>query len=178
MKSTIALRTCYCAQLQALDVSFVSGFNDSALREILGPNNDSHRGLTDERIRLRNIRILKLAGTEITDIALRYVTQYLPNLVHLSLSCCARITDAGIAQLSTKPANTVTTLVNLDLSNCKLVTEQCLDHLAKCEKLTRLDMRHCTQVSTQVLIKFAARSDNDLQVRDIKLVDKRRSLVT
>lgn len=177
VKSVIALRTCYCAQLHTLDVSFVTGFNDLALREILGPNNDSRRGLTDERARLRNLKTLRMAGTEVTDIAMRYVTQYLPNLSQLSLSCCARITDAGIAQLCTKPANTVTSLLNLDLSNTKLVTEISLEHLSKCENLTRLDMRHCSQVSTQALIKFAAKSEHNLQVRDIKLVDKRQGKV-
>lgn len=177
VKSVIALRTCYCAQLQSLDLSFISNFNDIALREILGLNNDSCRGLTDEKIRFRNLKTLKLAGTDITDIALRYVTQYLPNLISLSLSSCPRITDAGIAQLSTKPAGTVTNLVNLDLSHSKLVTETSLEHLSKCENLIRLDLRHSTQVSTQALIKFAAKSNHNLQVRDIKLVDRRQTKI-
>lgn len=173
VKSVIALRSCYCSQLQSLDLSYVSGFNDAALREILGPNNDARRSVTDEKVRLRHLKTLRLAGTDISDIAMRYVTQYLPNLAHLSLSSCPRITDAGIAQLSTKPANTVTNLISLDLSHAKLVTEQCLEHLSKCESLVTLDLRHSTQVSTQALIKFAAKSDRDLQVRDIKLVVKR-----
>lgn len=177
VKSVIALRTCYCAQLQSLDLSFISNFNDIALREILGLNNDSCRGLTDEKIRFRNLKTLKLAGTDITDIALRYVTQYLPNLISLSLSSCPRITDAGIAQLSTKPAGTVINLVNLDLSHSKLITETSLEHLSKCENLIRLDLRHSTQVSTQALIKFAAKSDHNLQVRDIKLVDRRQTKI-
>lgn len=173
-KSVIALRSCYCAHLQTLNVSFVSNFNDAALREILCPNNDSRRGHTDEKIRFRNLHTLKMAGTDITDIAMRYVTQYLPNLTHLCLSSCPRITDAGIAQLCTKPAGTVTTLVSLNLSQSKLVTELSLEHLSKCERLTRLDLRHSSQVSTQALIKFAAKSEHNLQVRDIKLVDKRQ----
>lgn len=173
-KSVIALRSCYCAHLQTLDVSYVSNFNDAALREILCPNNDSRRGLTDEKIRFRNLHTLRLAGTDITDIAMRYVTQYLPNLTHLCLSSCPRITDAGIAQLCTKPACTVANLVSLDLNQTKLVTELSLDHLSKCERLTRLDLRHSPQVSTQALIKFAAKSEHNLQVRDIKLVDKRQ----
>lgn len=116
-----------------------------------------------------------MAGTDVTDITMRYITQFLPNLQHLSLSSCARITDAGIAQLTTKPANTLTNLISLDLSGCKLVTELSLEHLSKCENLIRLDCRHASQVSTQALIKFAAKNDRDLQVRDIKLVDKRHS---
>jgi F-box/leucine-rich repeat protein 10/11 len=144
---------------------------------MLGPNNDSRRGLADEKIRFRNLRTLKLAGDDVTDIAMRYVTQYLPNLQHLSLSLCPRISDAGIAQLTTKPANTVANLVSLDLSHSKLVTETSLEHLSKCENLVRLDCRHSLQISTQALIKFAAKSDKNLQVRDIKLVDKRQQKV-
>ncbi|XP_025836100.1 jmjC domain-containing histone demethylation protein 1 isoform X2 [Agrilus planipennis] len=175
IKSVVSLKSCHCAHLNSLDLSFVSGFNDVSLREILGPNNDSRHGLRDEKTRFRNLKTLKLAGTEITDVAMRYVTQYLPNLAHLSLSCCPRISDAGIAQLSTKPANTVMNLITLDLSNTKLVTELSLEHLSKCENLTRLDLRHSVQVSTQALIKFAAKSDRNLQVRDIKLVVKRQN---
>lgn len=177
VKSVISLRSCYCAQLQTLDLSYVANFNDLALREILDPNNDSRRAITDEKIRFRNLKSLKLAGTDITDIAMRYVTQYLPNLSQLNLSSCPRITDAGIAQLTTKPANTIINLISLDLSHSKLVTESSLDHLSKCENLIRLDLRHSAQVSTQALIKFAAKSDRNLQVRDIKLVDRRLSKV-
>lgn len=175
VKSAIALRSCQCAHLSYLDLSFITEFNDAALREILAPNNDSRRGLADEKIRFRNLKTLKLSGTDVTDIAMRYITQFLPNLQNLSLSLCARITDAGIAQLTTKPANTIQNLVSLDLSGTKLVTEVALEHLTKCENLVRLDCRHACQVSTQALIKFAAKSEKrDLHVRDIKLVDLRR----
>lgn len=174
VKSAIALRSCQCAHLSLLDLSFITEFNDAALREILAPNNDSRRGLADEKIRFRNLKTLKLAGTDVSDIAMRYITQFLPNLQHLSLSLCPRITDAGIAQLTTKPANTIQTLISLDLSGTKLITELALEHLTKCENLMRLDCRHACQVSTQALIKFAAKSERDLQVRDIKLVDLRQ----
>lgn len=176
VKSVISLRSCQCAHLTLLDLSFISEFNDAALREILGPNNDSRRGLAEEKVRFRSLKTLRLAGTDVTDIAMRYITQFLPNLGNLSLSLCPRITDAGIAQLTTKPAATVTTLISLDLSGSKLITELSLDHLSKCENLIRLDCRHASQVSTQALIKFAAKSDRNLQVRDIKLVDKRQTV--
>ncbi|CAH1115324.1 unnamed protein product [Psylliodes chrysocephalus] len=174
VKTAISLKSNHSAVLQCLDLSFISDFNDSALRDILGPNNDSRTGLPSAKIRFRNLKDLKLAGTDITDIAMRYVTQYLPNLQHLSLGMCPRISDAGIAQLSTKPANTVTNLITLDLSHSKLVTENSLEHLSKCEKLITLDCRHSLQISTQALIKFAAKSEHNLQVREIKLVDVRQ----
>ncbi|KAJ8964666.1 hypothetical protein NQ317_010553 [Molorchus minor] len=158
VKTAISLRTNHSAVLQLLDLSFISDFNDSALREILGPNNDSRTGLASEKNRFRNLKTLKLAGTDITDIAI--VTSH----------------NAGIAQLTTKPANTVANLISLDLSHSKLITELSLDHLSKCEKLVQLDCRHALQISTQALIKFAAKSEHNLQVRDIKLVDVRQKV--
>lgn len=171
--AVLGLHTCLCPPLQSLDLSFVRGLNDSAIRDILSPPKDSRPGLTDSKSRLRNLKILKLAGTDISDVALRYITQGVPSLTHLDLSSCQRVTDAGVAQIGTCPS-AINTLVELDLSSCKLVTESCLEYLSKCEALTWLDLRHVPQVSTQAVIKFAAKSKHNLQVRDVKLVDKRK----
>lgn len=167
------LHTCLCPPLQVLDLSFVRSLNDSAIRDILSPPKDSRPGLTDSKSRLRNLKVLKLAGTDISDIALRYITQGVPSLVHLNISSCQRVTDAGVAQIGCSPS-AINTLVELDLSSCKLVTELCLEYLSKCEALTYLDLRHVPQVPTQAVIKFAAKSKHNLHVRDIKLVDKRK----
>lgn len=173
IQSVFGLHTCLCPQLHTLNLSFVRGLNDHAIREILSPPKDSRPG-TDSKSRLRNLRCLKLSGTDITDVALRYITQGLPILVQLDLSSCQRITDAGVCQIGISLC-AIKTLYELDLSSCKLITEMSLDHLAKCEALTRLDLRYVPQVSTQAVIKFAAKSRNDLQVQDIKLVDKRKN---
>lgn len=171
--SVLGLHTCLCPPLQMLDLSFVNSLNDSAIRDILSPPKDSRPGLTDSKSRLRNLKVLKLAGTDISDVALRYITQGVPSLTHLNISSCQRITDAGVAQIGTCPS-AINTLIELDLSSCKLVTELCLEYLSKCEALTYLDLRHVPQVSTQAVIRFAAKSKHDLHVRDIKLVDKRK----
>ncbi len=171
--AVLGLYTCTCPPLQSLDLSFVRGLNDSAIRDILSPPKDSRPGLTDSKSRLRNLKTLKLAGTDISDVALRYITQGVPSLTHLDLSSCQRVTDAGVAQIGTCPS-AINTLVELDLSSCKLVTESCLEYLSKCEALTWLDLRHVPQVSTQAVIKFAAKSKHNLQVRDVKLVDRRK----
>lgn len=173
IQSVFGLHTCLCPQLHTLNLSFVRGLNDHAIREILSPPKDSRPG-TDSKSRLRNVRCLKLSGTDITDVALRYITQGIPMLVQLDLSSCQRITDAGVCQIGISPS-AIKTLYELDLSSCKLITEMSLDHLSKCEALTRLDLRYVPQVSTQAVIKFAAKSRNDLQVQDIKLVDKRKN---
>lgn len=173
ISATLGLHTCLCPPLQTLDLSFVRSLNDSAIRDILSPPKDSRPGLTDSKSRLRNLKVLKLAGTDISDVALRYITQGVPSLIHLNISSCQRVTDAGVAQIGTCQS-AINTLVELDLSSCRLVTELCLEYLTKCEALTYLDLRHVPQVSTQAVIKFAAKSKHNLQVRDIKLVDKRK----
>ena len=169
-----ALRTCACPPLTNLDLSHVSGLNDSSLREVLSPPTDSRPGLIDKTSRLKYLKNLSLAGCDITDIALRYVSQHLPYLETLDLSSCGRVTDAGVAQLSAPPAQSVNNLISLNLSNCKLLTEISLDHLSRCKALKRLDLRHTTQVSTQSVIKFAAKSIHNLHVTDVKLVEEKK----
>lgn len=169
----IGLRTCYCPPIHELDLSFVQSFNDAALRDIVSPPLDSRPGLTDSKTRLRHLRTLKLAGTDISDISMRYITQNLQQITKLDLSSCQRVTDAGIAQLATTEC-TIINLKYLNLSGCKLITELTLEHLSRCQQLYCLDLRHAPQVSTQAVIKFAAKSKLDLQCLDVKLVDKRR----
>ncbi|KAL9889603.1 lysine demethylase 2 [Glossina fuscipes fuscipes] len=173
IQAVLALHTCLCPPLQILDMSFVRGLNDAAIRDVLSPPKDSRPGLTDSKTRLRDLKTLKIAGTDISDVALRYVTQFLPHLIHLDVSSCQRITDAGVAQIGTS-STAIANLVELNLSACRLVSELSLEHLAKCEQLIWLDLRHVPQVSTQAVIKFAAKSKHDLCVKDIKLVEKRR----
>lgn len=172
IQSIFGLHTCLCPPLYSLDLSFVRGLNDQAIREILLPPKDSRPG-TDSKSRLRNLRVLKVAGTDISDVALHYITQGLPYLVQLDLSSCQRITDVGVAQIACGSA--VKNLYELDLSSCKMITEVSLDYLRQLSNLSRLDVRHVPQISTQSVIKFAAQSKNNLQVQDIKLVDKRKA---
>lgn len=169
VQAVLGLHTCLCPPLQVLDLSFIRGLNDSAIRELLSPPKDSRPGLADSKSRLRNLKVLKLSGTDISDIGIRYIIQGLPELKSLDLSSCQRITDCGIAQIDGNH-----TLGELNLSSCKMITEVALDFLGNCDSLVRLDLRHVPQVSTQNLIKFAAKSKNNLQVHDIKLVDRRK----
>lgn len=167
------LRSCICPPLHNLDLSHVSGLNDFSLREMLSPPTDSRPGLIDKTSRLKYLKSLSLAGCDVTDVALRYIAQHLPHIESLDLSSCGRLTDAGVAQLTTSPAHAITNLVSLNLASCRLLTETSLDHLARCKALKRLDLRHTTQVSTQGVIKFAARSIHNLHVTDVKLVQEK-----
>ncbi|XP_058808657.1 jmjC domain-containing histone demethylation protein 1-like [Phymastichus coffea] len=153
-----ALNTYACPTLTSLDLSYVVGFNDSSLREILSPPDDSRPGLIDKTPRLKYLRSLSLSGCDISDVALRYIAQHLPHLEVLNLSGCLRITDAGIAQLTSPPAGTIGTLDSLNVSGCRLLTELSLDYLAKCQALKHLDMSNTAQVSTQKVAIFSSMS--------------------
>lgn len=59
------------------------------------------------------------------------IIQALPRLVELDASSCARLTDAGAAQLAHHG------LQRLSLAGCRLLTEAALDHLARCPNLVR-----------------------------------------
>merc|ERR1712154_685412 len=92
---------------------------------------DSRPGLLDKKSRLKMLRKLNLSGTEISDVGLRYVTQFLAQLQNLSVSGCWKITDAGLAQLSTAEAKTIESLTQLNISSCKPITNVGLGHLSK-----------------------------------------------
>lgn len=69
--SVIALKTCMCPTLTGLDLGYVGGLTDAALREILAPPIDSRPGLTDSKSRLRQLKYLCLAGASLSDVSLR-----------------------------------------------------------------------------------------------------------
>lgn len=142
--------------LTALDLSYVTGMTDASLRDVLSPPSDSRSSSNDNtnRVRFRNLRTLKLAGVDIGDVSLRYVMQYAPSLVELDLSQNYRITDAGIAQLTTPVGNAVSTLQVLDLSGCMAITDTSLDHLLKCTALRRLDLKQTPKITLVAINKF------------------------
>lgn len=160
--------------LTALDLSYVTGMSDSSLRDVLSPrpaDSRSSSNNTTNRSRFRNLQTLKLAGVDIGDVSLRYVVQYAPNLVELDLSQNYRITDAGIAQLTTPVANVVSTLEVLDLSGCVSVTDASLDHLLKCSALRRLDMKQTPKVTTAAINKFL-QANNRFSATETRLLIK------
>ena len=61
---------------------------------------------------------------------------------------CWKVTDAGLAQLTS-----LENLSSLDLSNCKLISNQGLQHLSKCKEIAHLDCTN-TSITTDGLKKF------------------------
>lgn len=164
-----ALKSCSCPPLETLNLNYVTSLNDAVLQEVLDSPTDSRPGLIDKTSRLKHLKNLSLAGCDLTDRGVKYMIQYLSDLEILDLSSIGRLSDSGVAQLTSLP-----NLTSLNLANCKLLTETTLDHLTRCKALKRLDLRHTTQVSTQAVIKFAAKSEHNLHVTDVKLVEEKK----
>ncbi len=81
-----------------------------------------------ELVKMEQLDTLNLAGTKITDDALKTLSPH-PKLAQLWLSGCAAITDDGIAQLTK-----LKSLEKLHLENTKL-TDKSVDHLATMKSL-------------------------------------------
>jgi len=167
-----ALNTCNCPMLQELNLSFVANLNDTALHKLLTTPRDSRPGLLDKKSRLKNLKKLSLKNTEISDISLRYITQYLPQLTYLAVSGCWKLSDAGLAQLGMAESPTIENLAALDLSYCRSVTDAGLIHLHRCINLTRVDSSN-SQVTSEGLAKFVSSSKHKLKVYG-SVVDKKQ----
>ncbi len=84
----------------------------------------------------------------------RYVTQHAGSISKLDLSCCPRITDAGIAQLGAPDSPSLENLTHLYVTGCPQLTNISLDHLKRCKKLVFLDIRNIPQITVVGLSKF------------------------
>jgi len=155
-----ALNTCNCPALQSLNLSYVANLTDASLHKLLGTPRDARPGQTVRKSSLVNLKTLVVKNTEISDVSLRYVSQYLPQLSSLALAGCWKITDAGLAQLAEPTTNT--TLEELDISGCK-VTDLGLERVAGCSSLVRVDCSG-TQITGEATKKFVDNSQHKLKV--------------
>ncbi|KPM02555.1 hypothetical protein QR98_0009700 [Sarcoptes scabiei] len=68
------------------------------------------------------------------------INQNLPALKVIDLSDCHLITDSGIASLiGTK----FDKLIELDLSGCSRITDDCLKIIRRCQSLEKLSISNC-----------------------------------
>lgn len=74
---------------------------------------------------------------DFTDDFCDAVRHHLPNLRHLEIAACDKITDAGIAELLQMPALRV-----LDMRQMRGLTAAIVDDLAEARQLEALDLRH------------------------------------
>lgn len=124
-------------------------------------------GLLDKKSRLKLLKSLDLSGTEVSDVGLRYIAQYLSQLTELKLAKCWKVSDAGLAQLAS-----LETLTHLDISGCKMISN--LQHLSKCRSIIHLDCTG-TSVPTEGLKKFIEDSDKKLKLQGGLITERRQS---
>ncbi len=133
-------------------------------------------GLLDKKSRLKNLTSLTLSGTDISDVGLRYITQFLIQLSSLSISNCWKVTDAGLAQIAMPEAKTAETLTAINLSGCKGITNAGLLHLVKCQKLSKVSCWH-SGINGEGMKKFCEESScsEKLKVFPGAVIDKKQT---
>ncbi|XP_027090907.1 F-box/LRR-repeat protein 3 isoform X2 [Coffea arabica] len=89
--------------------------------------------------------------TKITDSGLFHVGIYCPKLTQLDLYRCTAVTDVGIMAV----ANGCLGLEMINMAYCEKVTDSSLRCLSKCLRLTALEIRGCTRLSSGGLSAIA-----------------------
>ncbi|KAG1710943.1 hypothetical protein DVH05_013664 [Phytophthora capsici] len=149
----------HCSKLTMLHASGCDQVTDRAFnirRQSSSPTGNGSNELRD----------LRLRGTQVSDVTLKWLSRYSPQLRELDVSECCRITDMGLLTLTGSAM--AGTLRNLWLRNVVDITETGVSWLAeKCSKLMLLDVTGCPKVrsfSVKSLAsswKFAVYNCND-----------------
>jgi len=142
--SVSAMTSSSCPAVTSLNLKSVTNINDSSISALVRPREN-------KRSPLSSLKHLDLSRTDISDISLRYLAQYLPCLSSLNLSNCSKLTDAGLVQLGDPNLPLCSTLTSLTISYCKTVTD--LTHLARCTNLAQLIFTG-TGVSYEATMQF------------------------
>ncbi|XP_067268070.1 F-box/LRR-repeat protein 2 isoform X1 [Chanodichthys erythropterus] len=148
-----------CHKLQMVCVSGCSNITDASLTalglncqwlKILEAARCSHVTDAGFTVLARNCHELEKMDLEecilVTDNTLVQLSIHCPRLQALSLSHCELITDDGIRHLSSSVCGQERLQV-VELDNCPLITDITLEHLKSCQRLERIELYDCQQVS-------------------------------
>ncbi|KAK1945043.1 F-box/LRR-repeat protein 4 [Phytophthora citrophthora] len=145
-----------CSKLTTLHVSGCDQVTDRAFNK----RRQANSPFGNESNELRDLR---LRGTQVSDVALKWLSRHSPQLRELDVSDCSGITDMGLLALTGSAL-----LRSLRLRNVADITETGVSWLAeKCSKLMLLDVTGCPKVrsfSVKSLAsswKFAVYTCND-----------------
>ncbi|XP_043924590.1 lysine-specific demethylase 2B isoform X2 [Protopterus annectens] len=169
-----ALCSSNCPLLHTLDLQWVEGLKDAQMRDLLSPPTDNRPGQLDNRSKLRNLVELHLSGLDVTDVSLRLIIRYMPQLKKLNLSYCNHLTDQSINLLTAAGTTTRDSLIEISLSDCNKITDQCLTYFKRCGNICRIDLRYCKQVTKEGCERFIAEMSVSVQFGQIeeKLLQK------
>uniref|UniRef100_A0A671NQ37 F-box/LRR-repeat protein 2-like n=1 Tax=Sinocyclocheilus anshuiensis TaxID=1608454 RepID=A0A671NQ37_9TELE len=148
-----------CHKLQMVCVSGCSNITDASLTalglncqrlKILEAARCSHVTDAGFTVLARNCHDLEKMDLEecilVTDNTLVQLSIHCPRLQALSLSHCELVTDDGIRHLSSSVCGQERLQV-VELDNCPLITDITLEHLKSCQRLERIELYDCQQVT-------------------------------
>uniref|UniRef100_A0A8C2KLZ3 F-box/LRR-repeat protein 20 n=2 Tax=Cyprinus carpio TaxID=7962 RepID=A0A8C2KLZ3_CYPCA len=155
-----------CTSLRALFLRGCTQLDDTALKhlqkhcpELMTINMQSCTQITDDGFvsLCRGCHKLQMvcvsgcsnitdASLTVTDNTLVQLSIHCPRLQALSLSHCELITDDGIRHLSSSVCGQERLQV-VELDNCPLITDITLEHLKSCQRLERIELYDCQQVT-------------------------------
>nr|KAG5691894.1 hypothetical protein BaRGS_033340 [Batillaria attramentaria] len=140
--------------LRSLTVSWATGIQPACFEELIEPPVGVKPGLTPSLSRLHQLRYLDLSGTEINDSSLELISAHLPLLEVLNLTCCMRITDAGLEALACQGRPLLLSLQALCLVRCLGLTDKCLPPLANLQRLRSLNLSKIPHISRTACSRF------------------------
>ncbi|KAG3033159.1 hypothetical protein PC123_g2540 [Phytophthora cactorum] len=158
----------HCSKLSLLNVTECDQVTDQAFIGTYRPGRHHQQPISPVRNNSlpNQLHVLRLRGTQISDVTLKWVSKYSPWLRELDVSSCTGITDIGLLALS--GSTTTTTLRSLWLRNVADITATGISWLAeKCTKLMLLDLTGCPKIrsfsikSLASSWKFAVYTSND-----------------
>eukprot|EP00794_Sanderia_malayensis_P014173 gene14173-15652_t len=141
-----ALFSSVCPPLQSLDISLCEGVRDELMLKLLSPAADNNSPANRGKNPLINLQELSIAGCDVTDESIRYVSRFLPSLEKLDVSYCGKITDAGVDVLTSETSICRDILTQVDLSGCKKLTTSSLEFLMQCSKEPRVVVERCDKL--------------------------------
>lgn len=146
---TAALCSASCPPLHTLALSWVSGFTDSHLKQLISPPTDGRPGQQVTHTRLRFCRHLYLNGTDITDAGVALLPSKMPHLHSLDLTYCT-ISDKTIKCLvCAANSQTCSRLTTIVARSCPDITQKALKHITEFKNLSRVDLRDCCQITEE-----------------------------
>lgn len=146
---TAALCSASCPPLHSLDLSWVAGFTDSHLKQLISPPVDGRPGQQVTHTRLRFCRHLYLNGTDITNAGVSLLPAKLSYLQSIDVSYC-NVSDKAIHCLvSASNDKTCSRLTAIVARSCPDVTPKSLKLLPDFKNMSRVDFRDCCQVTEQ-----------------------------
>ncbi|XP_069047463.1 lysine-specific demethylase 2A isoform X2 [Lepisosteus oculatus] len=108
----------------------------------------------DNHSKLRNMVSFRLSGLEVSDATLRLIIRHMPLLSRLDLSHCRLITDQSVNLLTAVGSSTRNTLTEINLGGCNKLTDDCLVFLKRVSCLSLLDLRGCKGISRRACEAF------------------------